>query len=91
MFRIQHRLSDWPHCVVELQCCGGSAGLPVQLLIRRRGDITFEALLKRLRCKREHCAGVSGRGASQNGAVWAYGGLGGREVAPRSGTVFGGG
>jgi hypothetical protein len=24
----------------------------VQLLMKRRGDITFEALLKRLRCKR---------------------------------------
>jgi hypothetical protein len=52
MLRIQHRLSDWPDCVVELQCCGGSVGLPVRLLIQRRGDITFEALLKRLRCKR---------------------------------------
>jgi hypothetical protein len=52
MFRIQHRLSDWPDCVIELQCCGRSAGLPVRLLIRRGGDITFEALLKRLRCKR---------------------------------------
>jgi hypothetical protein len=52
LFRIQHRLSDWQNCVAELQCCGGSAGLPVRLLIQRRGDITFEAMLKRLRCKR---------------------------------------
>ena len=31
---------------------GGSAGLPVRLLIQRGGDITFGDLLKRLRCKR---------------------------------------
>jgi hypothetical protein len=27
VFRIQHRLSDWPDCIVDLQCCGGSAGI----------------------------------------------------------------
>jgi hypothetical protein len=42
LFRIQHRLSDWPDCVVEMQCCGGSAGLPVRFLMQRSGDITFE-------------------------------------------------
>jgi hypothetical protein len=52
LFRVQHHLSDWPDCVIELHCCGGSVGLPVSLLTQRRGDITFETLLKRLRCKR---------------------------------------
>jgi len=51
-FRIQHSLPEWPACVVELHCCGGSVGLPVRLLMQRKGDITFETLLKRLRCKR---------------------------------------
>jgi hypothetical protein len=41
LFRIQHHLSDWPDCVIELQCCGGSAGLPVRLLMQRSRDITF--------------------------------------------------
>ena len=37
---------------VELQCCGGSVGYPVRLLIKRKGDMTFENLVKRLRCRR---------------------------------------
>ena len=55
LFRKQHRLSDWPSCVVELycpRCRGGSVGSPVRLLIERHGDMTFENLLRRLRCKR---------------------------------------
>jgi hypothetical protein len=35
-FRPTHKLSDWPECVIELQCCGGSVGYPVRLLIKRR-------------------------------------------------------
>jgi hypothetical protein len=51
-FRPTHKLSHWPHCVIELHCCGGSVGYPVQLLIKRKGDMTFKDLVKRLRCKR---------------------------------------
>jgi hypothetical protein len=51
-FRITHKLSDWPEWVIELHCCGGSVGYPVRLLIQRKGDLTFENVLKRLRCKR---------------------------------------
>jgi hypothetical protein len=41
------------HC---LHCRGGSVGYPVRLLVERQGDMTFENLLRRLRCKR--CRGV---------------------------------
>jgi hypothetical protein len=57
LFRKTHRLSDWPECVIELHCLhcrGGSVGYPVRLLIQRQGDMTFENLLRRLRCKRCH-------------------------------------
>jgi hypothetical protein len=37
------------HC---LHCRGGSVGYPVRLLIERHGDMTFEKLLRSLRCKR---------------------------------------
>ena len=30
---LTHKLSDWPECVIELQCCGGSVGYPMRLLI----------------------------------------------------------
>src|SRR6476646_5011098 len=53
LFRKTHRLSDWPECVIELHCLdcrGGSVGYPVRLLMERRGDMTFENLLRRLRC-----------------------------------------
>ena len=55
LFRKQQRLSDWPECVIELHCLhcrGGSVGYPVRLLMKRKGDMTFESLLRRLRCKR---------------------------------------
>jgi hypothetical protein len=55
LFRKTHRLSDWPECVIELHCLhchGGSVGYPVRLLIKRKGDMTFESFLSRLRCKR---------------------------------------
>jgi hypothetical protein len=57
LFRKTHRLSDWPECVIELHCphCRGvSVGYPVRMLIERHGDMTFENLLRRLRCKRCH-------------------------------------
>jgi hypothetical protein len=38
--------------VIELQCCSGSVGYPVKLLLRRKGDMTFEKVVKSLRCKR---------------------------------------
>jgi hypothetical protein len=41
-FHPTHKLSDWPECVIELQCCGCSVNYPVQLLIKRKGDMTFE-------------------------------------------------
>ena len=47
LFCVQHHLSDWPECVIELHCCAGSVGYPVRLLMQRRGGITFENLLKR--------------------------------------------
>jgi hypothetical protein len=54
LFRKTHRLSDWAECVIELHCLhcrGGSVGYPVRLPIERKGDMTFENLLRRLRCK----------------------------------------
>jgi hypothetical protein len=52
LFRKSQRLSDWPECVIELHCCGGSVGYPVRLLMKRKGDMAFENLLSRLRSKR---------------------------------------
>jgi hypothetical protein len=49
-FRLEHRLSDWPDCRQELNCCRGLAVLPVRMLIRDRGDRTFAEILPRLRC-----------------------------------------
>ena len=51
-YRPTHKLSDLPHCVVELNCCGDLVGYAVGLLIKRKGDMTFEHRIKRLRCKR---------------------------------------
>jgi hypothetical protein len=52
-FRPTHNLSDWPECVLEARCsCGASVEYPLRLLMKRKGDMTFESLLKRLRCKR---------------------------------------
>jgi hypothetical protein len=59
LFRKQQRLSDWPECTVEMHCLhcrGGSVAYPVRLLMQRQGDMTFENLLRRLRCKR--CGGA---------------------------------
>jgi hypothetical protein len=54
-FRKTHRLWDWPECVIELHCLrcrGGTVLSPVRLVINRKGDMTFENLLRRLRCER---------------------------------------
>jgi hypothetical protein len=54
LFRKTHKLSDWPQCMIEEHCphCRGSVVYPVSLLIKRKGDMTFDNLLRRLRCKR---------------------------------------
>jgi hypothetical protein len=50
-FNPNHRLSDWPDCILELRCrCGRSSAPAVRLLRERLGDPTFAALLPRLRC-----------------------------------------
>jgi hypothetical protein len=30
LVRVQQRVSDWPNCVIDLQCCGASVGYPVR-------------------------------------------------------------
>jgi hypothetical protein len=50
-FRLDHRLSDWPACSLELQCCKGATLYPVRLLRQGHGDQTFWEILRRLRCK----------------------------------------
>ena len=54
-FYRRHHLSDWPNCSLELHCCQGITICAVKLLMREQGDITFDAALTRLRCKR--CGG----------------------------------
>jgi hypothetical protein len=49
-FRLEHRLSAWPDCRLELKCCRGATILPVRLLAQDYGDRTFAELLRRLRC-----------------------------------------
>ena len=53
VFRIQDLLSDWPDCFLDLQCpsCSKPAIYPVALLRSDHGDVAFERLLPRLRCK----------------------------------------
>lgn len=52
-FRTAHRLSDWPDCVLEIRCpCSERMiMLPVRMLLQR-GDRTFSAVLRALRCSR---------------------------------------
>ena len=52
-FRIQQLLSDWPDCYLEMICpsCERKAIYPVSLMRQQHGDHSFEALLRRLRCK----------------------------------------
>jgi hypothetical protein len=64
-FRLQHRLSDWPDCQLELRCCKGITLYPVRLMIEQRGDVSFGELLPRLQEMRtKACAGLSLRRAS---------------------------
>ena len=49
---MDHHLSDWPECRLELHCCTGAKLLPTRLLATQQGNITFEAVLGRLRCQR---------------------------------------
>ena len=50
-FRPTHRLSDWPDCTLETNCCKGAVMYPVKLLLKERGDMTFDALLARMKCR----------------------------------------
>jgi hypothetical protein len=53
-FSVSHRLSDWPECVLELNCpkpAGRMVQYPVRLLAQRHGNLTFAELLPKLRCK----------------------------------------
>ena len=53
-FSINHRLSDWPECWLELHCPSGSGrsvDYAVRLLMQHQGDATFERALRALRCK----------------------------------------
>jgi hypothetical protein len=54
-FRLDHRLSDWPDCHLELRCApchGRSVFYPIKLLIKRHGDRVFSAILQKLVCSR---------------------------------------
>lgn len=51
-FRTDHRLSDWPACRLELNCCRGQTIVPLRLLATQYGDPTFAEILRRLRCSR---------------------------------------
>ncbi len=49
-FRFEHKLSDWPACILELRCCKGTVKIPVKLLIVQQGDQTFRQVVNKLRC-----------------------------------------
>lgn len=54
-FRMDHRLSDWPDCYIELGChpCGGRIVIvSVKVLAGGIGDCSFQDVLCRLRCER---------------------------------------
>ncbi len=55
-FSIDHQLSDWPECRLEVTCpCSGRVVvIPVSYLLRR-GDRTFRSVVAGLRCSR--CGG----------------------------------
>ncbi len=42
-FQASHHLLDWPECHLELNCCRGQTVLPVRLLMRNHGNLTFAA------------------------------------------------
>jgi hypothetical protein len=80
-FCLDHRLSDWPGCFLEIQCCKGVTLLPVRLLLSQHGDRTFKTLIKQLRCDRcgknpapvylcaSHFRRASGMGAMADWAI----------------------
>ena len=51
-FHLDHTLSDWPDCTLELRCpCSPRVTLmPMRLLADRHGDRAFRAVLAALRC-----------------------------------------
>lgn len=51
-FRLDHRLSDWPDCCLEVRCpCSPRVTIiPVRLLTERHGDRLFQGVLTRLQC-----------------------------------------
>jgi len=51
-FLLDHRLSDWPGCCLEVRCpCSPRITImPVRLLTIRHGDRLFRDVLTRLRC-----------------------------------------
>lgn len=53
-FRLDHTLSDWPQCCLEVRCpCSSSMTLlPVHLLAEQRGNWPFRAVLAALRCSK---------------------------------------
>jgi hypothetical protein len=51
-FAIHHKLSDWPDCQLELQCCKGTTIVPVRMLANSHADRTFAEVLSRLRCQK---------------------------------------
>ena len=52
-FSLKHRLSQWLGCSVEMRCpCSGRLSMPsVRMIHEAYGDLTFNELLPRLRCK----------------------------------------
>ena len=51
-FGLDHHLSDWLECSLELNCCIGGLVFPVRLMRGQLGDLTFAEVLRRLRCRR---------------------------------------
>ena len=53
-FHPDQRLSDWPHCCVEINCaCTGRCSIPpIRMIMKNYGDLTFRELLAKLRCEK---------------------------------------
>jgi phage FluMu protein Com len=52
-FRLNHRLSDWAECWLEMKCpkCNGRQSIsPIKLIIAKHGERTFLDLIRKLRC-----------------------------------------
>jgi hypothetical protein len=50
-FRLSQKLSDWPACSLELNCCKGRGVYPLRLMMRELSDRTFARVLPQLRCR----------------------------------------